>query len=163
MRARTKTTLQVNSVPMGFYCWDVPKNLVFGDANFARIYGLSPNDAVQGVSVELILSLIAEDDRGPLARYIHGVLLGEEPRTAHYTIVGSSGEEKSVCSIGSVIRDGDGLPAFYTGAVMSPPSEHGLMMGDLRERISDAIDIAETEGRDITRRYLASALGSLGA
>lgn len=161
-RAQSIEEHEIETRLTGFYSWDVPNNLVFGDANYAAIYGLPPEDAAQGVPVEKILSLIAEEDRGPLARYIHDMLLGRRPETATYTIIDAKGVAKRASSVGSVIRDRDGIPSFYAGAVMCPPSELEVTAGGLRNRIAEAINIAEVEGRDITRGYLSSALRSLG-
>lgn len=145
----------------GFYNWDVSNNLVFGDRNFAAIYGLSVEAVSVGVPVETILSLVAEQDRAPLARYIHSVLLGEPPRPVRYTITQMNGQIQSACSVGSVILGPDGLPNCYAGAVMCPPSDALFPSDSLPSLIHQAIKIAKDEGREITQRYLSSALGSI--
>ena len=147
----------------GFFTWDVPNNLIFGDENFADIYRLRPERLAVGVAVEDLLALVAPEDREQLAKRIHDVLLGSKAAVSSYTVAFSDGERRAVSSVGTCFRDAEGVPSYYAGVVMwSQDKPRTLDDNALRGHIDAAMLIAEAEGRELTRRYLSSALGSLG-
>lgn len=147
---------------VGFYSWSIPQNVITADEMFAEIYEINDLDRARGVSVEYILSLIVEEDRGRLAERIHDVLLGGPPAVSAYRIVCPSGQTKSLLSIGSCSRDEDGIPAMYSGIVMTAQDTQ-IEVKDvhLEGHISAAIELAQKSGHALTERYLNSALRSV--
>ncbi len=148
--------------PVGFFTWDVPRNLVFGDMVFAQIYEIAPEEIAEGVSVERILELVLLEDRGPLAEQIRAVLLGDEPAAFHYRVKSARATIKSLTSIGTCFRDVEGIPSYYSGAVILNIDSKDKPQDPLMVYIETALQIARDQGRELTSRHLSSALGSLG-
>ncbi|NWJ27536.1 PAS domain-containing protein [Rhizobium sp. RM] len=148
--------------PVGFFTWDVPRNLVFGDSVFAQIYEIAPEEIAEGICVERILELVLLEDRGQLAEQIHAVLLGNEPAPLHYRIRSASTTIKSLTSIGTCFRDAEGVPSYYSGAIILNIDSKDQVHDPLMLYIETALEIARDQGRELTSRHLSSALGSLG-
>ncbi|WP_320199615.1 PAS domain-containing protein [Agrobacterium sp. rho-13.3] len=147
---------------VGFYSWSITHNIITADKMFAEIYEIDEVDLARGVSVEYILSLIVEEDRARLAERIHDVLLGGPPAVSGYRILCPSGQYKSLLSIGSCSRDEDGIPAIYSGIVMTAQdTEAEVNEVQLQKHISAAIELAQKSGNALTERYLNSALRSV--
>lgn len=146
----------------GFYAWSLAENMLTADKAFAHIYEINEIDIARGVPVEFILSRIVEDDRPRLAKRIHEVILGGEPFISPYRILCPSGVYKSLMSMGSCSRDADGVPAVYSGVVIvAERFQLEIEATQLEHHISSAMALARDGGRDLTERYLASALRSL--
>lgn len=148
----------------GFYSWSIPLNTLTADKAFADIYEIDEQDLARGVPVELILSRIVEDDRRRLAERIHDVILGGLPFVSPYRILCPSGITKSLLSMGSCARDADGVPSIYSGIVLVERElDIEVRAATLELQISDAIGLAHIDGRELTERYLSSALRSLSS
>lgn len=151
-------------VGAGFYSWSLPLNMLTADKAFAEIYEINVQDLARGVPVEFILARIVEEDRPRLAERIHEVILGGEPFVSSYRINCPSGRVKALLSMGSCAKDQDGIPSIYSGIVLV---EHELEIGvratTLAAQISNALELARSDGRELTERYLSSALRSLSS
>lgn len=148
----------------GFYSWSLTQNTLTADKAFATIYEIDERDLARGVPVEFILERIVEDDRPRLAKRIHEVILGGKPYVSRYRINCPSGPAKSLISMGSCAKDEEGVPSIYSGIVMVEQElEVELREATLELQISNAIELARSNGRELTERYLSSALRSLSS
>lgn len=148
----------------GFYSWSLSTNLLTGDVAFAQIYEIDQDELARGLPVESILERIVEEDRPRLAERIHDVILGGTPLLSPYRIHCAGGKIKSLLSMGSCARDADGLPSVYSGVVLVERATGAGSGGvGLESHIGAAIDLAKAQKRELTERYLSSALRSLSA
>lgn len=149
---------------MGFFTWSVPDNLLFADEVFGDIYEFSPDELRRGIPVEAILCRIAVEHRAEMAERIHATILSGIPSTSQYDVLCPSGTRRSVVAFGRCLHDIDLVPSFYTGAVMLA-SQAALVVGSnaIEGHCRAALAIARDEGRELTARYLSSALRSVGS
>jgi PAS domain-containing protein len=151
------------SLHMGFFTWDVQDNLLFGDEVFGEIYGFSKKQLATGIAFEVILDRVAIEDRGRIAGRVHYGIVSGTAGTLQYTVLGPNGTRTEVVSFGRCLKDADGIPSLYTGTVMRA-SHVALAVGisSMEVHCRAAVSIARKEGRELTVRYLSSALRSLG-
>jgi hypothetical protein len=149
---------------MGFFTWSVPDNLLFADEVFGNIYEFSHEELRRGLSVEAILGRIAIEHREGIAERLHATILSGAPSAIRYDVACPTGIQKSVIAFGRCLHDFDRIPSFYTGAVMLA-SQETLVVGSnaIEGHCRAALAIARDEGRELTARYLSSALRSLGS
>jgi hypothetical protein len=148
---------------LGFFSWSVVENLVHGDALLAHYYEIPAHDLARGVPVELILARITPGDRDAMAAKIHDDILSGETSSARYGVICPSGARRSLISFGRCLRDEDGVPSYYSGAVAAASDERLILSGDpLESHIRAAFSLASDQRRELTQRYLSSALRSLG-
>lgn len=150
-------------INMGFFTWNVQDNLLFGDEVFGEIYGFSHEELATGLAVEAILNRIAIEDRGRVAERVHHGIVSGTAGTLQYSVVSRNGTRIQVIAFGRCLKDADGIPSVYTGAVMMA-SDAALAVGisPMEIHCQAALSIARKEGRELTARYLSSALRSLG-
>lgn len=113
-RRRTESALLAGDV--GTYYWDIGKDLIYGDKNFVRIFGIlrSENDALP---LSELFRAIHPDDQAEVAARIRSTLDGNTPYEAEYRVLRSGGE-RWIVARGTVERDADGLPIGWAGAIM---------------------------------------------
>lgn len=151
------------SLNMGFFTWNVQDNVLFGDEVFGEIYGFSNEELATGIAVEAILDRIAIEDRGRVAERVHHGIVSGTAGTLQYSIFSPNGTRTQVVAFGRCLKDADGIPSLYTGTVMMA-SHAALAVGTspIEVHCQAALSIARKEGRELTARYLSSALRSLG-
>ena len=148
----------------GFYSWSLTTNRLTADAAFAAIYEISEADVATGIPVESILERIVAEDRPRLAERIHDVILGGKPFVSPYRILTRDGRIRSLLSMGSCANDQDGVPSTYSGIVLvADEVAVTVEAAGLEIHIEAAIGLAKIEGRELTERYLSSALRSLSS
>ncbi|WP_326523613.1 PAS domain-containing protein [Sphingomonas sp.] len=76
-----------SSVGVGTWDWDVPANLVTADARFARLYGVDPEIAATGASIETFFRGIHPDDRPRVQAAIEATLTAGAPFAEEYRLV----------------------------------------------------------------------------
>ena len=135
---------------------------MFGDAVLASLYEIPDKDFARGVSVEVILARIAPRDRETVAANIHRAIVSGESSAAQYTVICPSGTRRSLFAIGRCFVDGDGVPSYYSGMVTTASNAPLLQSDSIEGHCQAALAIAKEQGRELTERYLSSALRSLG-
>lgn len=148
----------------GFFTWSVAENLVFGDSKLSSFYEVDPDDFVKGIAVEVILKLIVPGDREQVAFDIHTAILSGNAASSHYSVSLRNGTTKSLISFGRCFKDDNGVPSYYSGAVMVAETSPVMVCENpLETHCKLALDLARSRGNDLAARYLASALVALGA
>lgn len=102
----------------GIYTWDIGKNLVFADAALANLFGLDPEETVQGLPLETYLDRVHPGDRPTLAKIISQTIIAETPQQMVYRVQGRDGSYRSVAAFGRAFRDKTGTPVLYSGIVV---------------------------------------------
>ncbi|SFK97806.1 PAS domain S-box-containing protein [Halogranum rubrum] len=126
---RLEAAMTVGSV--GTWVWDVTENDVVGDAALADLFGIEPELAQEGISLETFLQSIHEDDRDRTATAIQRALdTGNEFET-EYRVYNSEGAIRWVLARGEVEYD-DGEPVRFSGA-LTDITERKRTEGQLEE------------------------------
>lgn len=148
---------------IGFYTWLVPMNALYGDAIFAKLYGIAPEVVSAGVDVEVILGKIIEEDRHRIAGNVRKAILTGELSSGSYRILLPDGKLRTLTSFGRCFRNESGDASFYSGAVIDTPASGQALGNDTLVALCQAaLSLAEQRGNELTARYLLSALKSVG-
>jgi len=100
------------------WTWDIQENRVFADANFARMFGVSAEDA-SGGPIEHYLRAIHSDDRLRVEAAVTKTV--QTPGRAYeidYRLVQADGSIRWVIGRGLVECDDEGVPSRFTGLVI---------------------------------------------
>lgn len=103
---------------VGTYDWDIPGNLVYADANFARVYNVDPAAAAAGTPIENFTASIHPDDVECV-----GVAIEREIRTAEgfaeeYRLVQPDGSVRWVAVRGRATCSPQGEPLRFAGVAI---------------------------------------------
>jgi PAS domain S-box-containing protein len=116
--------------------WHVQQGRVVGDARFADLYGLKPEDASEGISGETFFSIVHPDDRTRVRLAIDGMLRGAEIFSKEYRIVAPNGSMRWVHARGYRRLDEPDHPVFL-GVLVDVTDQ---------KRIEEELRIAQTAG-----------------
>jgi PAS domain S-box-containing protein len=113
---RLKSILIANEVAT--WTWDIVQNRVIADANLARLFDISPEDA-SGGPIESYIEAIHFDDRARVSNTIEAVLQGPNDKyETEYRIVRKDGTIAWVIARGKVERDANGRPKYFPGVLI---------------------------------------------
>jgi PAS domain-containing protein len=101
----------------GIYTWDLKANVLQGDTSVARLFGVIPSVALEGLPIEDLLDRIHSDDRPRVAKSIHHAILTGDPYHEVYRVLGHA-DYNDVAAFGRCFRDSDGTPNQYAGIVV---------------------------------------------
>jgi PAS domain-containing protein len=148
---------------MGFYSWDLSENKVFADHVFAYIYGLPARDLEVGAPIEEVIKHVAQEDMPRVAKALHETIISGKPCHHTYKISHPGGTKIVVTGHGRCLRNGEGMPAIYTGSVTAEEIGKTPVETDpLASHCLEALKIAKRRRHALAERYLTSALGALG-
>jgi len=111
---------------LGFFSWAVPENCLTGDEMFARLYGFTLDQVLNGVTAEEVIARIIPGDRERVAFETHSAILTGVAGLITYTAFDGT-EHRHLGSIGRCLRDIDGVPSFYTGTVFERPDRRASL------------------------------------
>jgi PAS domain S-box-containing protein len=114
--ARRRLEAALNAGDIGVFEWDMGTDLVYGDANFARMFGVQL-DAAGAAPRTAIEPFIHPDDRPGRMERVQKSIDEGIPYEAEYRIV-SNGEPRWVISRGKVEYDEAGTPARFAGVLL---------------------------------------------
>ena len=149
---------------IGFFTWSVVENLIYGDKGLADLYEISEEDFARGVPVEMLLERIAVADRETIASNIYQSILVGGTSSAQYDVICPSGIRRSLVAFGRCWLEEDGLPSHFSGVVaMMPEVQFGTSDMTLEAHCLAAFELARNQGKDLTARYLSSAIHAVSS
>ncbi|MUZ62606.1 PAS domain-containing protein [Agrobacterium vitis] len=147
-----------NTDSLGFYSWNVPENLVFGDDNFATFFGFDIPTLRQGLPIEAILERIDVDDRPRIAQAIHTAIVQGGLYQETYRILQPEGDALTVLASGRCFRDEAGTPACWAGMIVADPLDQLKHQSALTFHCRAALEIAEQSGHRTVAGQLRTVL-----
>ncbi|USZ67540.1 PAS domain S-box protein [Halorussus salilacus] len=102
---------------VGTWEWHIPEDEFVTGASFARTFGVDPEAAREGVSIDRIVSAIHEDDRERIERRIEAVMDECGEYEEEYRVWNAEGELRWVVARGHVECDEEGDPVTFPGAL----------------------------------------------
>ncbi|HSJ24808.1 MAG TPA: ATP-binding protein [Longimicrobiales bacterium] len=128
---------------VGTFQWDVVADRLWGDRNFARIFGIELDES-GAAPLAAYLDAIHPDDRPGVAAQVRHTLETGDVFEAQYRIV-SGGQTRWVVARGKTETDDDGRVAWFPGVVLDitpqKMAEAALQHSETRYRaLLDAID-----------------------
>ncbi|UPW00835.1 PAS domain S-box protein [Halorussus gelatinilyticus] len=102
---------------VGTWEWRIPEDEMVVGTSFARTFGVKPEEAIEGVSLDRFIEAIHEDDRERVERQIAEAVESGEEYEAEYRVWDDDDELRWVVARGHVECDDEGNPVTFPGAL----------------------------------------------
>ena len=153
----------VSFANMAFFSWDLAADKVYGDACLADLFHLKADDLAAGYPIVPMLERIAQEDRSRIAKSIQQAIVSGTRYEERYRILHPTRGTISVLGTGRCLRDANGTPSIYNGAVIETACEPVFAGSDALElHCRSALELAKMSGNELAARYLSSALRVIG-
>jgi PAS domain S-box-containing protein len=100
---------------VGTWDWDVTNDLVYADAGFARLYGVSPIQAAAGITIAEFTRNIHPEDRDRVQKSITAALHSGEEFSCEYRLLQVDDSIRWVVAVGRATFGPNGTPARFPG------------------------------------------------
>ena len=147
-RERLDLALGASGV-VGIWDWDLRTDLIYADANFARIYGVDPQAAVRGTPRADYTRNIHPDDGPEVEARTQRVFAGTDEFSQEYRILQPDGSVRWVFARGRIVHDEAGTPVRFPGASVDI-TEHKqaeerqrLLMQELAHRVKNTLAMVQ--------------------
>ncbi len=131
--ARRRVEAVLAATEVGTWEFDIVANKIWADANLARMFGVTAEDAAGG-GLEAYLNVIHSEDRAQVEESIDAALREGGKFVSEYRLLQKDGSYRSVIARGTVERDAEGNPLRMPGVIL-----------DVTERVQ-----AERDRRELT-------------
>ncbi|AGB38379.1 PAS domain S-box protein [Natronococcus occultus] len=149
--AKSQLEAATEAGAVGTWEWDVPEDRMVVGASFADQFGVDPDAAREGVSLENFISSIHEDDRDRVREKIDAAVETCGEYEAEYRVRNADGELRWVVARGHVECDEDGNPLTFPGALT-----------DITERKRAELE-AENQSRQLETLFQVLPVGAVVA
>jgi PAS domain S-box-containing protein len=103
---------------VGTWDWDVTNDLVYADAGFARLYGVSPAQAAAGITIAEFTRNIHPDDLDRVQNAITNALHSGEEFSCEYRLLQVDDSIRWVVAVGRATFGPDGKPIRFPGVTL---------------------------------------------
>ncbi|QJU59371.1 PAS domain-containing protein [Sphingomonas sp. AP4-R1] len=128
----------------GTWDWDILADRLYVDRHFADLYGLTFDDAREGVETRCFFTALHPEDRARIRVAVAGILGGAETFSKEFRIVTPDGATLWMHGRGQNIFDADDNPVRFTGLLVDVTD---------RKRTEERLRIAQTAGGVGTFEY----------
>ncbi|AEH39234.1 PAS domain S-box protein [Halopiger xanaduensis] len=115
--AKSQLEAATEAGAVGTWEWDVRTDEMVVGPSFARTFGVNPDAAQQGVSLDRFIDAIHEDDRDRVVTEIEAAVETCGEYESEYRVWNADGELRWVVARGRVECDDDGEPLTFPGAL----------------------------------------------
>ncbi|MDG5759010.1 PAS domain S-box protein [Natronococcus sp. A-GB1] len=152
---------------VGTWEWRVQEDQFIAGAAFAKTFGVDPDEAREGVSLERFVSSIHPTDRDRVERSIEDALERCGEYEEEYRVRNADGDLRWIVVRGHVECDEDGTPRTFPGAVADITERkraerklqtHKRQLETLFEVLPVAVIVADADGRLIEANETAREL-----
>ncbi|MER0238780.1 PAS domain-containing protein [Fulvimarina sp. MAC8] len=119
---RLQMALDASAI-VGTFDWDVETNTIWADARFASVFGLPPETAETGATLEAFVNGIHPDDRGRVTEKIRIASETGAPFIEEYRTIDSEGRLRWIFSRGRCFLNENGQPIRFPGAIVDITAE----------------------------------------
>ena len=117
-KAKTQLEAAIDTGTVGTWEWDVDADELVVDARFARLFGVPPDAAGDGLPLEAYLAAVADADRDRIKRAVDRALDACGEFQEEFRVHDPDGERRWVLASGRVKCDGDGAARRFPGALV---------------------------------------------
>ena len=103
---------------VGSWSWDVKKNVVTADKGLAHLFGVSKEQAIMGLPIEVFIKSIYDDDKEYVTEQITATVENGVPFEAEYRTIDADGVIRWVIARGHMEKDGSGESTFFPGVMI---------------------------------------------
>lgn len=107
--------LAVGSI--GTWFWDIKTNKVTADKNLAAMFGVSPDEAAAGLSLDVFTNSMYEEDRKRVSKQIEKAVTDFTQFEEEYRTISTDGSIRWVIARGKAEPDNSGNPAVFPGVI----------------------------------------------
>ncbi|HVZ07947.1 ATP-binding protein [Rhodopila sp.] len=107
-----------NAEIIGLWDWDVRRDRIVVDQRFARMFGVTPDQATSGTSIRAFLDGVHPEDRSRLKQEIAAALRTGLPLSTEYRLLSPDGAVCDVVARGQCQRSPTGEPLRFPGVVV---------------------------------------------
>ncbi len=132
---------------IGSWSWDIESDIVTADKGLARLFGVSPDEAIRGLPLETFVRSIYEDDRDKVNKIIEKTVKSGGSFEAEYRTIDTEGVVRWVIARGHVEKDASGKPIHFPGVMI-----------DISSRKNAEAEIKDSEER---LRFMADTMPQL--
>lgn len=135
---------------VGLWDWMVESDLLHGDANFARLYGLDVSHTAAGLTMEQYQQFVVPEDVRSLRESIRGVFEREENFLVEYRLAVPGQPLRWVECRGRMIADDDGEPARFSGTAVditerkTGEEQKHLLMTEMSHRVKNTFAMVQS-------------------
>jgi PAS domain S-box-containing protein len=115
--AKSQLEAATEAGAIGTWEWHVAEDRIVVGASFARQFGVDPDAAREGVSIDRFISAVHEDDRRQVRDQIETALASCGEYEAEFRIQSADGDRRWVVARGRVECDDEGAPVRFPGAL----------------------------------------------
>lgn len=159
----------LHSGAVGWYEWDVKADIVVGNLELARDFGLDDLLTREGAPIETFFANIHPLDREAIEHAVKEAIATGEPFREEYRVVHPQGRIVWISARGACLRDEAGEPASFAGVIIDiterKEAEQRLREVDLRRELAmSAARLGSWDHDPLTnvRRYDARGLELFG-
>ncbi|MDQ2054888.1 PAS domain-containing protein [Halobellus sp. H-GB7] len=117
-KAKTQLEAAIDTGAVGTWEWDVDADELVVDARFARLFGVPPDAADDGLPLEAYVSAVADADQERIERAAETALDACGEFQEEFRVHDPDGERRWVLASGRVKCDGDGKARRFPGALV---------------------------------------------
>ena len=99
---------------IGTWSWDVPGNRLMADEKFARLFGIEPGEAAQGLPYQIYMNAIHPHDRAYIEHLIANMVQGQGVYEAEHRVIDANAKIHWVVSRGKAEYDERGPCTYRT-------------------------------------------------
>lgn len=134
---------------IGTWDWDLAADLVYADANFARIYAVDPEAAARGAPLAAYVRNVHPDDMPAFRAALDRTFAGRDEFSAEYRLLQPEGGARWILARGRLVRDADGRPMRFAGASVDitdrklAEERQRLLMQELAHRVKNTLTLVQ--------------------
>ncbi|EAU43292.1 sensor histidine kinase, putative [Fulvimarina pelagi HTCC2506] len=121
-RERLQLALDASAI-VGTFDWDVESDIIWADIRFASVFGLPPETAEIGASLEAFVEGIHPDDRERVTEKIRSACETGEPFIEEYRTIDADGRLRWIFCRGRCFLDENKKPVRFPGAIVDITAE----------------------------------------
>jgi PAS domain S-box-containing protein len=126
--------------------WHIAERRIFGDARFAALFQLRPEEAERGVPPATFFSIVHPQDLARIRLAVGGILHGAEVFSKEYRVLLPDGTTRWVHARGRRLAEDPDRPARFTGVLVDVTAQ---------KRVEERLRIAQTAGGIGTFEYVS--------
>ena len=115
--AKSQLEAATEAGAVGTWEWRIPEDEMVTGTSFARTFGVDPEEAREGVSLDRYIDAIHEEDRERVERQIAAAVEEGDDYESEYRVWDDDGDLRWVVARGHVECDDEGNPVTFPGAL----------------------------------------------
>ena len=152
---------------VGTWDWDLVTDLVYGDANYARIYAFDADLAATGAPLAEYLKAILPQDLPGVQSAIDSALGDGAPFSSEYRIVHPNASIRWISARGRVVLDAQGAPARFAGTSVDITEQKSaeqrqaflLRLSDRLRSLPEPLAVLAATAEELGQHLRASRVG----